>query len=233
MSFGETGRHATTRRETAELRRYSREVGRWPIVLETRDGWLLRLPLIDLSPGGAKVRLTERLTEGTRGRVYFLPPHWYPRAVEAIVWRIDIDGIVLRFADTSFGAPPAVRSADVADPPRLDEGAARVNHWIRGGPNGGTITFWVKPSRPTDLTDTSARRYPTVEHGSITVETAKNSDRTITVTLSGTRGGPFTLRRPIPPCASLGLHVRITWNADTVTLYLNELEAGRTGASSR
>lgn len=106
-----------------------------------------------------------------------------------------------------------------------------MNHWIKGGPNEGTMTFWVKPPRPADLTDTSASRFPTAEHGGITVETAKNSDRTITVTLNGTRGGPFALQRPIPPCASLGLHVRITWNAETVVLYLNEVEAGRVNAS--
>jgi hypothetical protein len=105
----ETSRQAT-RRQATELRGHSREVGRWPVVLETREGWLLRLPLIDVSPSGAKVRLTERLTEGTRGRVYFLPPHWHPRAVEAIVWRVDLDGIVLRFADASLAAPPAVRA---------------------------------------------------------------------------------------------------------------------------
>jgi len=102
-----------TRRQATESRRYSREVGRGPIVLETREGWLLRLPLIDLSPGGAKVRLTERLTEGTRGRVYFLPPHWHPRVVEAIVWRIDLDGIVLRFTD-SIGTPPAEGAVDTS-----------------------------------------------------------------------------------------------------------------------
>jgi len=44
-----------------ELRRYSRQTRATPVVLETRDGWL-RLPLIDLSPGGAKVRLTEPLS---------------------------------------------------------------------------------------------------------------------------------------------------------------------------
>jgi hypothetical protein len=90
------------------LRRYSREVASWPVVLETRDGWL-RLPLIDLSPGGAKVRLTEPLKEGTKGRLYFLPPHWRPRAVEAIVWRMDLDGVVLQFAGPSLASPPAAR----------------------------------------------------------------------------------------------------------------------------
>ena len=78
-------------KRASELRRYSRQVGPLPVVLETRDGWL-RLPLIDLSPGGAKVRLSEPLKEGTKGRLYFPPPHWRPRAVEAIVWRTDDDG---------------------------------------------------------------------------------------------------------------------------------------------
>lgn len=108
LSHEATG-HAT-RRQATELRRHAREPGRWPLVLETREGHLLQLPLIDLSPGGAKVRLTERLTQGTRGRVYFLPPHWHPRAVEAIVWRLDLDGIVLRFTDVSLGTPPAAQA---------------------------------------------------------------------------------------------------------------------------
>lgn len=94
-------------RPATELRQHAREAGRGPIVLETRAGHLLRLPLIDVSPGGAKVRFTKRLTEGTSGRVYFLPPHWHPGMVEAIVCRIDLDGIVLRFTDASLGTPPA------------------------------------------------------------------------------------------------------------------------------
>lgn len=99
----------STSRQATELRRYSREVALGPVVLETRDGWS-RLPLIDLSPGGAKVRLTKPLKEGTKGRLYFLPPHWRSRAVEAVVWRIDLDGIVLRFTGAEVGTPPAART---------------------------------------------------------------------------------------------------------------------------
>ena len=98
-----------TKRQATELRRYSREVGPWPVVLETRDGWL-NVPLIDVSPGGAKVRVMEPLKEGTKGRLYFLSPHWRPRMVEAIVWRIDLDGVVLRFAGPSIALPPAARA---------------------------------------------------------------------------------------------------------------------------
>lgn len=113
--FSEEASGQATRRQATELRRYSREPGRWAVVLETRAGQLLRLPVIDLSPGGAKVRLTERLTEGTRGRVYFLPPHWHPRVVEAIVGRIDLDGIVLTFLDSSLGPPAATRALHRGD----------------------------------------------------------------------------------------------------------------------
>jgi hypothetical protein len=35
--------------------------------------------------------------------------------VEAIVWRIDLDGIVLRFTDASLGTPPAARDGRRGD----------------------------------------------------------------------------------------------------------------------
>jgi hypothetical protein len=103
----------TPEKQVSESRRYAREVGPWPVVLETHDG-LRRLRLIDLSPGGAKVRLTTPLKEGSTGRLYFLPPHWRPRVVEAIVWRIDLDGVVLRFNAPSLDPPPA--ACDVRSP---------------------------------------------------------------------------------------------------------------------
>jgi PilZ domain len=103
LSFEANGQ--ATRRQATELRRYARQAGLGPVILETRDG-LLRLPLIDLGPGGAKVRLTQPLTEGMKGHLYFLPPHWRPRAVEAIVWRIDLDGVVLRFSGPNITPPP-------------------------------------------------------------------------------------------------------------------------------
>ena len=117
MSFGRgtlpaiclaTMRSQKATARVSELRRYSRQMCATPVVLETRDGWL-RLPLIDLSPGGAKVRLTEPFKEGAPGRLYFLPPHWRPRAIEVIVWRIDLDGVVLLFTEASITPPAALR----------------------------------------------------------------------------------------------------------------------------
>jgi hypothetical protein len=110
--------------QVSELRRYSRQLGPWPVVLETRDGWQ-RLPLIDLNLGGAKVRLTEPLKEGTKGRLYFLPPHSHPRAVEAMVWRIDLDGVVLLFTGPSITPPPAACEVRATDALALDLGGLR------------------------------------------------------------------------------------------------------------
>ena len=105
----------TPERHASELRRYPREVGPWPVVLETRAGWV-KLSLIDLNPGGAKVSLPQPLKEGTKGRLYFLPPRWRPRAVEAIVWRIDLDGVVLRFNSPNIAPPAAARPVRAPGP---------------------------------------------------------------------------------------------------------------------
>jgi hypothetical protein len=55
----------------------------------------LKLPLGD-----------ESVEEGTKGRLYFLPPHRRPRAVDAIVERIDRDGVVFRFVGPTVAPPP-------------------------------------------------------------------------------------------------------------------------------
>src|SRR5260370_32617999 len=107
MLSGETDGCAPER-PALDLRRYAREAIPWPVVLETRDGWL-RLPLIDLSPSGAKVRLSQPLKEGTGGRLYFLPPHWRPRAVETIVWRGALRGVALPFSGPASAPVPPPR----------------------------------------------------------------------------------------------------------------------------
>jgi PilZ domain len=114
LSFEDSGQ--ATRRK--DLRRHTREAALGPVILETRDG-LLRVPLIDLSPGGAKVRLVQPLTEGMKGRLYFLPPYWRARAVETIVWRIDLDGVVLRFRGPSIIPPPGVQDSLEAHAPTV------------------------------------------------------------------------------------------------------------------
>lgn len=92
----------------AELRRYSRVPASSPVVLEAGNRWV-KLQLVNLSPSGAKVRLTEPVEEGTTARLYFLPPHWRPLVVDAMVWRIDLDGVVFFFTGPRI-APDASRA---------------------------------------------------------------------------------------------------------------------------
>jgi len=71
---------------------------------EDRDGWV-KFPLGDMcNPNGASVR---PFRVGTEGRLHSLsPPHTRPRAVNAVVWRIDRDGVVFRFTGPSVAPPP-------------------------------------------------------------------------------------------------------------------------------
>jgi hypothetical protein len=64
----------------------------WPVTVEAGDQ-RLDLETVDLSPGGAKVRLDRPLLQpGMAARLRFQPPAGLPLEVEGIVWRVDIDG---------------------------------------------------------------------------------------------------------------------------------------------
>jgi hypothetical protein len=82
----------------SDLRRHVRSPVSSAVVIETRTRWL-KTQLMDLSLSPAKVRLTEPLEEGTTARLYFLPPYWRRRVVNVIVWRVDLDGVVLFFTN--------------------------------------------------------------------------------------------------------------------------------------
>jgi hypothetical protein len=70
---------------------------------EPRESWVT-FPL-----GGLALDRTQApgpFEEGTKGRLYFRPPHQRPRAVDAIVGRIDRDGVMFRFIGPSIAPPP-------------------------------------------------------------------------------------------------------------------------------
>jgi hypothetical protein len=73
--------------------------------VEYRDGWM-KFPLEGPSSDDARVHSTELFKEGTRGRLYFRSEHLCPGPVEAVVWRIDRDGVVFRFRGVSIAPPP-------------------------------------------------------------------------------------------------------------------------------
>ena len=70
----------------------------WPVVVEAGKRFFL-LRAINVSSRGAKLRPTERLDEGSVAQLHFHPPNGSSLDVEAIVWRVDRDGLAFVFAD--------------------------------------------------------------------------------------------------------------------------------------
>jgi len=99
-------------------RRYPRFNVAWPVVVEAGKRFFL-LQAVDVSGRGAKVRPTERLSEGSVAQLHFHPPDGSSLDVEAIVWRVDRDGLAFFFTNDHqrrlgtllaqlAGAPPAL-----------------------------------------------------------------------------------------------------------------------------
>ena len=83
-----------------EQRRRPRNRVCWPVIVEV-DNRLLHGETLDLAAFGAKLRLDERLEEGTVATLHIKPPQQPPLDLEAIVWRTDEDGAVFFFMKTA------------------------------------------------------------------------------------------------------------------------------------
>ena len=80
------------------LRQLPRTKVSWPVVVEAGKRLFL-LQAVNVSGRGAKVRPTERLGEGSVAQLHFHPPDGSSLDVEAIVWRVDRDGLAFFFTD--------------------------------------------------------------------------------------------------------------------------------------
>ena len=90
--------HTNQTRISPRLRRYPRVSVSWPVVMEAGRRIFL-LQAVNVSGRGAKVRPTERVGEGHVARLHFHPPNGSSLDVEAIVWRVDRDGLAFFFTD--------------------------------------------------------------------------------------------------------------------------------------
>lgn len=79
-----------------EFRRRPRSLVSCPVTVEAGNR-ILQGETLNLGPSGAKLRLDERLQEGTAATLHFTPAEGRPMDVEAIVWRSDDDGAVFFF----------------------------------------------------------------------------------------------------------------------------------------
>ena len=107
-----------------QLRHHPRTDVSWPVVVETGKRLFL-LQAVNLSARGAKVRPTERLGEGSLARLRFHPPDGSSLDVEAILWRVDLDGLAFCFTNSNdrrvtsrlvelAGAPPGLRTVELS-----------------------------------------------------------------------------------------------------------------------
>lgn len=81
------------REREPDLRRHPRARVAWPVTVEAGDR-LLYFETMNLSPFGAKLRLDDSpLEPGTLAQFHFRPADGRPLDVQAIVWRIDPDGL--------------------------------------------------------------------------------------------------------------------------------------------
>src|SRR5712664_4039499 len=90
--------HPNETKISPRLRRHPRASVSWPVVVEAGRRIFL-LQAVNVSGRGAKVRPTERLGEGSVARLHFHPPDGSSLDVEAIVWRVDLDGLAFCLTD--------------------------------------------------------------------------------------------------------------------------------------
>jgi CheY-like chemotaxis protein len=95
-----------------ESRRRPRIKVKWPVVVKL-DGRVLHGETIDVSQLGVKVRLGERLPNGSRVKLHLDPAEGCPVDAHAVVFRTDDDGTIFVFIKKN---PAALPPGDDKDP---------------------------------------------------------------------------------------------------------------------
>jgi PilZ domain-containing protein len=80
-----------------DLRRHPRARVAWKIMIEMAGSRPRMRKTVDVSPFGVKVRLNDRLPNGTAARLCLATPDRRPFAMNAIVKRSDVEGPVFVF----------------------------------------------------------------------------------------------------------------------------------------
>jgi hypothetical protein len=88
------------------------------VVVEVGKRFFL-LQAVNVSGQGARVRPTERLSEGSVAQLHFHPPTGSSLDVEAIVWRVDPDGLSFHVTDDNQGRLTTVLAQLGGTPPPL------------------------------------------------------------------------------------------------------------------
>lgn len=101
-----------------ESRRRPRTSVKWPVLIEV-DERVLHGETVDVSQLGVKVRLLERLMDGTRVTLHLNPVEGCPVDAEAVAFRTDEDGTVFVFVTKKPAALSPGHDKDAIAPPVL------------------------------------------------------------------------------------------------------------------
>ena len=71
----------------------------WPVIVKTGTSRYLAKS-VDVSTHGAKIRIKARLKTGTMVQLELVPPDGPSLRTDALVWRVDADGLALLFSGT-------------------------------------------------------------------------------------------------------------------------------------
>jgi PilZ domain len=84
-------------RPRQDRRRHPRIRETWPVIVKAGTNRYLARS-VDISTYGTKVRTNARLKTGVTVQLELVPPEGAPLRVEALVWRVDADGLALLFS---------------------------------------------------------------------------------------------------------------------------------------
>ena len=87
------------RRREPDRRQRPRTRVAWPVVVKVGTSRYLARS-VDISTHGAKVRTKARVKTGAMVQLELVPPEGAPLHIEALVWRIDADGLAFLFCGT-------------------------------------------------------------------------------------------------------------------------------------
>jgi hypothetical protein len=84
-------------RPEQERRQHPRTRASWPVIVKAGTNRYLARS-VDISTHGAKLRTNARLRTGATVHLELVPPDGSRLSVEALVWRVDTDGLAFRFS---------------------------------------------------------------------------------------------------------------------------------------
>jgi len=89
-------------------------------------------------------------------------------------------------------------------------------------PDEGTISFWLRATRPDMFTCPNPVLFDPVSDGAVRLSMLKDATRRLHVRLEGLQGKVYQLSGEIPPVDRHGLFVCVRWTPVKIDLFLGQ-----------